>query len=108
MKGCFMKKISKLFLDLDGVFADWDKKAREIFNGKHPKLDLKLPDSEMWPVLKNYKENGGMFASLDWMPNSKHLWEMTRVYNPTILTGIPRGTWATKQKMKWVEREMNH
>lgn|SRR3546814_14527 len=32
---------------------------------------------------------------------AKVLWEAIKPYNPTILTGMPRGNWAAAQKNAW-------
>jgi len=98
--------ISKLFLDLDGCFCDFDKRAIELFDGKHPKDDLNLPDGKMWQRFARSSERGGFFDSLEWIPGSDALWDIVKNLNPTILTGVPFGKWAAPQKHSWVAREM--
>lgn len=96
--------ITKLFLDLDGVLTDFNKKVFEIL-GDNPE---NIPDRVMWPKLAAYTENGGFFNSLEWMPGSGKLWNIVKNFNPTILTGTPRGNWSQDQKRSWVAREMGN
>ena len=86
--------VYKLYVDLDGVLADFDSKVKEI-TGKLPN-ELKLGD--MWRQLARY---GDFFYRLDWMPDGEQLWDYVKRYKPTILTGIPHGNWAPGQKRRW-------
>ncbi len=40
------------------------------------------------------------------MKNGPNLWEMIKDLQPTILTGLPRGNWAEKQKRKWCKENL--
>jgi hypothetical protein len=89
----------KLYLDLDGVFCDFEKGVEEV-TGKKPK---EQPIKHMWSALARTPD---FYAKLDWMPGSKELWQFCRQFNPEILTGIPMGNWAPKQKRVWVGRNL--
>lgn len=88
----------KLYLDLDGVLADFDKAVRDV-TGRGP--DQQLP-SAMWRSLAKHKD---FFGSLDLMEDALELWEFCRPHRPVILTGLPLGTWAAPQKRGWVARQ---
>lgn len=90
----------KLFVDLDGVLCDFEKGVRNLFGGKGPK---EIPLKEMWKRL-SFADN--FYANLDWMPDGRELWEGVKHLNPTILTGIPHGNWAPKQKRVWCGRNL--
>lgn len=89
----------RLFLDLDGVLADFDRRIEEI-TGAAPQ-DLEI--GAMWSAAASTE---GFFDSLPWMPDGRLLWEATRHLTPTILTGLPRGRWAAPQKRRWCAREL--
>src|ERR1017187_7230380 len=96
-----MRKIPKidtkpfeLFLDLDGVFADFNKRVFDL-SGKQP-YEL---GKGLWKVIMADK---GFFASLEFMPHAEHLWEYSKQYNPTFLTGAPPGDRSRQQKRDWV------
>lgn len=89
----------KLFLDLDGVLCDFEARIHEMF-GRGPK---EIHPKEMWKTLARTPD---FYANLDWMPDGKHLWEEMKQFNPTILTGIPMGNWAPKQKRVWCGRNL--
>ncbi len=89
----------KLFLDLDGVLADFDAQVKAI-TGKSPS---ELGDKQMWPKLA--KANG-FFEHLPWMPDGKALWTACQPYAPVIITGLPMGNWAEVQKRAWCKREL--
>ena len=40
------------------------------------------------------------------MPDGWELWRAIEHLGPTVLTGIPRGTWAVPQKRRWCAREL--
>ena len=87
----------KLFVDLDGVLANFDEKVKEI-TGKYPN-ELKLKD--MWRQISppRYED---FYYKLDFMPDAHQLWNYVKKYEPTILTGLPLGNWAKGQKVRWV------
>jgi hypothetical protein len=88
-------KVKKLFLDLDGVLADFDRGV-EAITGKRPD---ELATSTMWRALARH---GDFFGALEMMADAQHLWDFCEPYDPTILTGLPRGDWAEPQKRRWV------
>lgn len=85
-----------IFCDKDGVLADFDKKVFEIF-GDDPK---NLKTSKMWKELS--KPERDFYYNLDPMPDAFVLWDYIKDYEPTVLTGLPRGNWAPDQKRRWV------
>lgn len=89
----------QLYVDLDGVLCDFEKRVHEIF-GKSPK---EIPPKVLWRKLSSIEN---FYAELDWMPDGKELWNSVKHLNPTILTGIPLGNWAPKQKRSWCYRNL--
>ncbi|HET8726798.1 MAG TPA: hypothetical protein VFO41_04720 [Alphaproteobacteria bacterium] len=85
----------KLFLDLDGVLADFDRGV-EAVTGKRPD---QLRTKEMWRALSQEPD---FFGSLEMMTDAQVLWEFCEPHRPTILTGLPHGSWAPEQKRRWV------
>lgn len=85
----------KLFLDLDGVLADFDRGV-EIVTGKRPD---QLSTRAMWTALSREPD---FFGTLHMMRDAKELWEFCAPHHPVILTGLPLGTWAAPQKTRWV------
>ncbi len=91
-----------LYVDLDGVLADFDKACVEL-TGFKP-VDGKR-QGIMWAAMAKHPN---FFGSLDWMPDGEELWDYCKQYKPTILTGIPRGGWAAKQKREWCYRKLGY
>lgn len=87
----------KLFLDLDGVLADFDRGVREV-TGKPPE-DLSL--KAMWAALARAPR---FFETLEFMHDAEALWRFCEPHHPTILTGLPLGSRAPAQKRRWVAR----
>ncbi len=88
-----------LFVDLDGVLVDFDAGVQKLF-GKPPSA---LDPRKMWSSLAR---TAGFYEFLPWMPEGRALWEILAVYQPCILTGVPRGSWAAPQKKAWCRREL--
>ncbi|MCB4825096.1 hypothetical protein [Roseicella aerolata] len=86
-----------LFLDLDGVLADFDRGV-EVVTGKRPE---ELPLKSMWAALSRAPR---FFDTLEFMHDAQELWAFCAPLRPTILTGLPLGTWAPAQKKRWVAR----
>lgn len=89
----------KIFQDLDGCLADFDKRIVEL-TGKHPS---ELKAKELWGAAAR---DDRFFANLEWMPNGQKLWNYIKGYNPEILTGIPYGKWAPGQKREWCVKHL--
>ncbi len=88
-----------IFVDLDGVLADFDRAVEEITG---------LPPSQqtpraMWPRLAGAPD---FYATIPWMPDGLELWERVEPLDPVVLTGLPRGNWAKPQKLEWCRREL--
>ena len=84
-----------LFLDLDGVLADFDRGVRAV-TGKPPE---ELPTKVMWRELSRHKD---FYGTLEFMHDAQELWRFCEPHEPTILTGLPLGSWAPEQKRRWV------
>ncbi|KAA2211781.1 hypothetical protein [Teichococcus oryzae] len=87
----------KLFLDLDGVLADFDQGVKAI-TGRPPE---DLPVRTMWAALAKAPR---FFETLAFMHDAEVLWRFCAPHHPTILTGLPMGSWAPAQKKRWVAR----
>lgn len=88
----------QLFIDADGVIADFDKLAEKIFGMKGQNFEDEFGSREFWTRLKNH---GSFFRDLDPMPDAFELINTVRHLNPIILTGAPYGNWAAPQKLAW-------
>jgi hypothetical protein len=88
-----------LFVDLDGVLADFDAGVKAATG----KLPSEMRPKQMWPRLARTPQ---FYAELDWMPDGRELWEYVASHDPIVLTGLPMGKWAEPQKREWCRREL--
>jgi hypothetical protein len=87
----------RLFLDLDGVLADFDRGVLAA-TGRRPEAQGLR---EMWRALSRAP---AFFETLEMMEDAQALWRFCAPHRPTILTGLPLGSWAPEQKRRWVAR----
>ena len=91
-------KSPRLFLDADGVLADFDEGARRVLGMSSAAFEAKFGKREFWKRIANARD---FYASLPEMPDAALLFAAVRHLQPTILTGLPLGNWAAPQKVKW-------
>jgi hypothetical protein len=93
--------IMHIFLDADGVLADFDK-AGELLWGMPPReYEKKVGSVAFWRELQFTTD---FYANLPLMPDAMELYNGVKHLDPTILTGCPRGGWAESQKVAWAAR----
>ena len=88
----------RIYLDCDGVLADFDRGATAVL-GLPPKVfDRKHGLPEFWRRLGRAPD---FYATLPEMPDARELFDAVKHLDPIILTGLPRGDWAAPQKVRW-------
>lgn len=99
--------MTKIYLDMDGVLADFDAAAEALIGGERPEND-KWPDQD-W---RKIKQNHRWFRNLPKMPVADELVGLARKfrdnlgYELLILTAIPKGNdfpWAFYDKVLWAQ-----
>ena len=88
----------KLFLDCDGVLADFDKAAEKLLGMPPRQAEQKLGPKQFWSKLRNHAD---FYGSLPLLPDARKLFDAVAHLNPVILTGCPLGGWAEEQKHRW-------
>jgi 5'(3')-deoxyribonucleotidase len=88
----------RLFLDADGVLADFDEGTRRQLGMPIRQYEAKHGRNSFWKQLASAKN---FYGTLPEMPDARLLFDGVKHLNPTILTGLPLGRWAAPQKVEW-------
>ena len=88
----------QLYLDCDGVLADFDKGAEAVLGLRPRAFQERYNLGKMWAKLASAPD---FYGTLPLMPGAIELFEAVRHLDPIILTGLPRGNWAADQKVRW-------
>jgi PAS domain-containing protein len=91
----------QIYLDSDGVLADFDRGAEAILGLPPKAFEARRGAAAFWKQLAAADD---FFANLEPLPDAFELYEAVRHKAPIILTGLPRGKWAEPQKRRWAER----
>lgn len=88
----------QLFLDLDGVLADFEFGAHALLKMAAKDYQAKYGPGGFWKRLATAPD---FYARLQLMPDAMELYEAVKHMDPIILTGLPIGKWAEPQKRAW-------
>jgi hypothetical protein len=88
-----------LFLDLDGVLADFDAGVKALLGMTPAEFEARHGRREFWQRIAKARN---FYGTLPEMADARRLFDAVEHLKPTILTGLPLGNWAAPQKVKWV------
>lgn len=88
----------QLYLDCDGVLADFDKGATAILGLPPRAFEKRHGLGRFWQKLAAAPD---FYFGLPLMDDARVLFDAVRHLHPVILTGLPRGNWAADQKVRW-------
>ena len=90
--------MNQLFLDCDGVLADFDTAAERLFHMGPREAEAKLGTKVFWARISRHHN---FYGHLPLMPDAMRLYKAVAHLDPVILTGCPMGGWAQQQKLDW-------
>lgn len=88
----------QLYLDCDGVLADFDKGATAVLGLPPREFEKRHGLGRFWAKLAQAPD---FYFSLPLLPGAMRLFDAVKHLKPVILTGLPRGNWAADQKKRW-------
>jgi hypothetical protein len=96
-----------LYLDMDGVLADFDRHARIVCDDTEPsKYEEKHGTEAFWNKINSDRD---FFLNLEYMVDARELYDAVKHLEPVILTGIPRGMDPhDNQKILWSKKKFGH
>jgi len=101
-------KIEKIYLDMDGVLCDFNKRFQELFE-YHPGIESLANERERKLFSPNWKKfvDTRQFSTLDWFPGGKELIEYVdslgvRVEILSSSGGISNHSEVRDQKVEWL------
>ncbi len=93
-----VSKRPHLFLDCDGVLADFDAGVTDYLGANPGDYQKRYGPGLFW---KRLASHSNFYGDLREMPDARLLFEAVEHLKPTILTGLPLGKWAAPQKERW-------
>ena len=102
------KTSRKIYIDMDGVLCDFDKKFKEISGEDFIEYSDKYGWNKTWKTIE--KSGIEYWSEMEWNGGGKKLWNFLKnLDNVEILTGSPRdkvGEYAKKGKEIWIKKNI--
>jgi len=92
----------KVFLDLDGVLTDLESGMAKLLD--EPLKRGKTLGREAWIAAARAGEK--FWSGLDWMPDSKRLWDELKKHHPTVLSRPSNHPSSKPGKKLWVKNNL--
>lgn len=90
----------QLFVDMDGVLADFDTGHEIVFGVRADKL----ADNVDWKAVRTAPD---FYLNLPPMPDMDDLWTYIALYQPIVLTGVPSTVEeAPENKRAWIRKHL--
>ena len=90
----------QLFVDMDGVLADFNTGHEQVFGTRADKL----LDNVNWNAVRNVED---FYLNLPPMPDLDELWDAIKHLDPIVLTGVPASVEeAPANKMAWIVKNL--
>lgn len=90
-----------IYLDCDGVLADFERGAADLLRMPSRVFEEQHGPAEFWCRLAEAED---FYGRLPLLPDALRLFNAVQHLQPIILTGLPRGGWAEAQKRRWGDR----
>jgi hypothetical protein len=91
----------QLYLDCDGVLADFDKGAAAVLGMPPRAFEKRRGLARFWAKLRSAPD---FYFGLPLLDGATELFEAVKHLEPIILTGLPQGNWAADQKVRWAAK----
>lgn len=94
----------KIFSDLDGVLADFEKRFLDHTNYTAEDHKNQFGVEKFWADIT--KHGVKFWSHMEWMPDGKQLWHYIQKYKPILLSAPSREESSREGKKIWVEKHM--